>query len=110
MGNTPAYSHADKRPAGAVPLSRSGLTAGRGGRGDNSFGSFLARWGAVPVGATNLFRLLRDGEAVMLFPGGASEVRATASAACMCTLLTQRCSTWLHARSELAGVIGHANH
>lgn len=76
MGNTPAYSHAAKRPAGAVPLSRSGLAAGRGNRSDGTFGSFLTRWGAVPVGATNLFRLLRDGEAVMLFPGGASEVRS----------------------------------
>lgn len=29
----------------------------------------------VPVGATALVRLLRDGETVLLFPGGAAEVR-----------------------------------
>lgn len=37
--------------------------------------TFLTRWGAVPVSPSALVRLLKHGECVLLFPGGAPEVR-----------------------------------
>lgn len=40
----------------------------------NNFGDFLEAWGAVPVGPKNLHDLLRNGECVLLYPGGAQEV------------------------------------
>ena len=35
----------------------------------------MTTFGAVPVGGRNFFRLLQNGEAVLLFPGGVREVR-----------------------------------
>ena len=37
------------------------------------FEGFMSEFGAVPVGGRNFFTLLRNGEAVLLFPGGARE-------------------------------------
>lgn len=45
--------------------------------GDTSFANFLTTWGAVPVGPTAFFKLLRNGECCLLYPGGAAEVRST---------------------------------
>jgi hypothetical protein len=42
---------------------------------DPGFANFLVQWGAVPVGPTSLFKLLRNGECILLYPGGAAEVR-----------------------------------
>lgn len=39
----------------------------------NSFEAMLIEWGAVPVGPRNFKTLLANGEAVLLFPGGARE-------------------------------------
>ena len=36
--------------------------------------NFMTTFGAVPVGGRNFFRLLQNGEAVLLFPGGVREV------------------------------------
>jgi hypothetical protein len=80
LANTPAFSHTtnSKLPASRDPLTRSKLRQSREGGGsnasDNGFGSFLTLWGAVPVGPLTLFRLLKNGECVLLFPGGATEV------------------------------------
>ncbi len=41
-----------------------------------SIKSLLTTFGAVPVGGRNFFRLLQNGEAVLLFPGGVREVCA----------------------------------
>lgn len=38
-----------------------------------SIGNFLASFGAVPVSARNIFALLQQGEAVLLYPGGVRE-------------------------------------
>ncbi len=46
----------------------------RDGAGIASFGNFLRTYGAVPVSGRNLFALLKQGEAVLLYPGGAREV------------------------------------
>lgn len=42
-------------------------------RGQNSFAQFLVEFGAVPVNARNLAKLLQNGESVLLFPGGVRE-------------------------------------
>lgn len=34
----------------------------------------MTTFGAVPVGGRNFFRLMQNGEAVLLFPGGVREV------------------------------------
>lgn len=39
-----------------------------------SFKNFMTTFGAVPVGGRTFFRLLQNGEAVLLFPGGVREV------------------------------------
>ena len=39
----------------------------------NRFEAFMTEWGAVPVSARNFFKLMSQGEAVLLFPGGARE-------------------------------------
>ncbi len=39
-----------------------------------SFKNLMTTFGAVPVGGRNFFRLLQNGEAVLLFPGGVREV------------------------------------
>lgn len=41
--------------------------------GQNSFAQFLVEFGAVPVSARNLAKLLQNGESVLLFPGGVRE-------------------------------------
>jgi hypothetical protein len=51
--------------------------SGDGGGQDLSLGNFMMRWGAVPVSPKSLVSLLRNGECVLLFPGGADEVRRT---------------------------------
>jgi len=43
------------------------------GAGNSNFGSFMQTFGAVKVGPSSFFRLLRAGEAVLLYPGGARE-------------------------------------
>ena len=40
----------------------------------------MTTFGAVQVGAKNFFRLMKNGETVLLFPGGVREVRLRASA------------------------------
>ncbi|KAL4442037.1 hypothetical protein ABPG77_011298 [Micractinium sp. CCAP 211/92] len=66
---------------GQNPLQQ--LLGGRGGGsgqgssdatdGSSSFRSFMTTFGAVPVSAFNMHRLLQNGEAVLLFPGGVRE-------------------------------------
>jgi pimeloyl-ACP methyl ester carboxylesterase len=41
--------------------------------GRSSFAAFMTEFGAVPVSARNLMRLLQNGESVLLFPGGVRE-------------------------------------
>ena len=53
------------------------LTAAAGGvqgAGQQSFSSFMTTFGAVQVGAKNFFRLMKNDETVLLFPGGVREV------------------------------------
>jgi 1-acyl-sn-glycerol-3-phosphate acyltransferase len=47
------------------------------GRGAASFSSLLSTYGAVPVNGKNMHKLLAQGEVVLLYPGGAREVRRT---------------------------------
>ncbi|KAI7839273.1 hypothetical protein COHA_006971 [Chlorella ohadii] len=93
-----ATGSADELPAwdpsnffGSQLLSGSGLDALRdalgGGRSDraagrsaagatdgrNAFREFMSTFGAVPVSAKNMHRLLQNKEAVLLFPGGVRE-------------------------------------
>eukprot|EP00892_Ulva_mutabilis_P002490 jgi/Ulvmu1/12241/UM086_0032.1 len=75
-----ARSNAVSRMLGAEAGSLGGLRPERrrgGGGGPPQTASidpgFLARWGAVPVGPKELVQLLKGGETVMLFPGGATE-------------------------------------
>ena len=42
-------------------------------RSANRFEAFMTEWGAVPVSGRNFFKLMSQGEAVLLFPGGARE-------------------------------------
>lgn len=42
-------------------------------RSANRFEAFMTEWGAVPVSGRNFFKLMQQGEAVLLFPGGARE-------------------------------------
>ena len=42
-------------------------------RSANRFEAFMTEWGAVPVSGRNFFKLMAQGEAVLLFPGGARE-------------------------------------
>ncbi|KAK9819759.1 hypothetical protein WJX72_002051 [[Myrmecia] bisecta] len=42
-------------------------------QGQGAFSNLMTTFGAVPVGGRNFFRLLQQGEAVMLFPGGVRE-------------------------------------
>lgn len=51
----------------ARELSSEESRSGGGMLGEGLFGTY----GCVPVGPTNLVRLLKNGEAVLLFPGGA---------------------------------------
>ena len=45
----------------------------RAPRSANRFEAFMTEWGAVPVSGRNFFKLMAQGEAVLLFPGGARE-------------------------------------
>ena len=49
-------------------------TYGVQGAGQQSFSSFMTTFGAVQVGAKNFFRLMKNDETVLLFPGGVREV------------------------------------
>ena len=42
--------------------------------GNQEFQSFMATWGAVKVGGRTFFKLMQNGEHVLLFPGGVREV------------------------------------
>lgn len=50
-----------------------------GDRGGAAFSGFLSTYGAVPVNGKNMYALLQNGEAVLLYPGGAREVGTTAA-------------------------------
>lgn len=52
-----------------------GGNGGGGGAADGrrSFAEFMIEFGAVPVSARNLLRLMQNGESVLLFPGGVRE-------------------------------------
>lgn len=63
-------------PTGPLQGNSSEGTMGNGRGGEASFGAFLESFGAVQVGGFNFHRLLANGEAVLLYPGGAREVRA----------------------------------
>ena len=41
--------------------------------GRDAFRAFMSEFGAVPVSGRNFIRLLQNGEAVLLFPGGVRE-------------------------------------
>eukprot|EP00887_Chlorella_sp_A99_P005096 scaffold25.g5096.t1 len=61
---------------GAPPPPGAGRQAGGGGGGTdgrNAFRAFMTEFGAVPVSGKNFFQLMRNGEAVLLFPGGVRE-------------------------------------
>lgn len=47
----------------------------RSGGGAGQFSSLLKTYGAVPVSGRNMHKLLESGEVVLLYPGGAREVR-----------------------------------
>ena len=55
----------------------------------------MTTFGAVKVGGRNFFRLLKNGEAVLLFPGGVREVRARSACPCSlpCTMTLSVCGT-----------------
>jgi len=57
----------------ALGGSRSDRAAGRSAAGAtdgrNAFREFMSTFGAVPVSAKNMHRLLQNKEAVLLFPG-----------------------------------------
>ena len=42
----------------------------------NVFGSLLTTFGSVEVGGRNFFKLMQQGECVLLYPGGVREVTA----------------------------------
>lgn len=46
--------------------------------GAAQFSSLLSTYGAVPVNGKNMHQLLANGEIVLLYPGGAREVRPAA--------------------------------
>ena len=54
-------------------LTHPALFRGPGGAGAGGMQSLFTSFGAVPVSPFNLHKLLSDGEAVMLFPGGVRE-------------------------------------
>lgn len=43
---------------------------------NNVFGSLLTTFGSVEVGGRNFFKLMQQGECVLLYPGGVREVTA----------------------------------
>ncbi|KAI8467306.1 MAG: alpha/beta-hydrolase [Monoraphidium minutum] len=66
-------------PAGNTPFSLFGGGGGGGGGGEGdgggqaNFASLLSTYGAVPVSAFAMHRLLANGDSVLLYPGGARE-------------------------------------
>lgn len=42
--------------------------------GNSNFSSFMSTFGAVKVGGRNFFRMMQNGENVLLYPGGVREV------------------------------------
>ena len=52
----------------------------------NVFGSLLTTFGSVEVGGRNFFKLMQQGECVLLYPGGVREVPSPLT---MCLLLVQ---------------------
>ncbi|CAN0259811.1 unnamed protein product, partial [Phaeothamnion confervicola] len=50
-----------------------GGLGGGGGHGGGGIGEEFMAFGAVPVSPRNFYRLLRRGDPVLLFPGGARE-------------------------------------
>lgn len=72
--------------AGPDVLSEAGAQGGMAGGGNQNpedrnagamqFGSLLSTYGAVPVSGRNMHKLLEQGEMVLLYPGGAREVRS----------------------------------
>jgi hypothetical protein len=48
------------------------------GAGAAQFSGLLSTYGAVPVNGKNMHQLLKNGEIVLLYPGGAREVRTAA--------------------------------
>lgn len=84
--------------AGPDVLAEAGAQGGMAGGNRNpednqagamQFGSLLSTYGAVPVSGRNMHKLLEQGEMVLLYPGGAREVRPLVGAAglgchCLC--------------------------
>ena len=48
----------------------------------NVFGSLLTTFGSVEVGGRNFFKLMQQGECVLLYPGGVREVTALPFCSC----------------------------
>jgi hypothetical protein len=65
----------ERQPWQRQPRQDNAAGSGGDSSGDPGFANFLVEWGAVPVGPTSLFKLLKSGECVLLYPGGAAEVR-----------------------------------
>ena len=57
----------------------------------NVFGSLLTTFGSVEVGGRNFFKLMQQGECVLLYPGGVREVMLVT-----CVLLALVCGMLLH--------------
>ena len=49
----------------------------------NVFGSLLTTFGSVEVGGRNFFKLMQNGECVLLYPGGVREVRLPLTLLCL---------------------------
>lgn len=60
------------REAGVMPRGLAHPVIFEGG-GNSAFGSFMQTFGAVKVGPTSFFRLMKNKEAVLLYPGGVRE-------------------------------------
>jgi len=58
---------------GAMPQGGGGPGAGGAGGGGGGGENFFEKFGAVPVTGRNAAKLLRRGDAVLLFPGGIKE-------------------------------------
>ena len=63
-------------------------------------GAFFERFGAVKASPLAAYKLLRDGHAVLLFPGGAAEVLCLASQEPSLLLVRLRV---LHKRTDVRG-------
>ena len=67
--------------ASLLPALLQGLSAANNSEGNSDFSNFMSTFGAVKVGGRNFFKLLQNGENVVLFPGGVREVRAHSDSA-----------------------------